>query len=118
MSGVAREVISGGGVSELAELDGEGGRGFRIGGESGGESGRDRFGDYGVGDISRLIDELMRSEPGVRGAPPASSAAIGELEEFTYDASTAAAAGTSGATGEALVFVHRPLLFFFFFLES
>ena len=114
MSGVAHEVVhGGGGISDLEHSDGsDGGGGFRIGDSGGGGmegGGRDRFGDYGVGDISRLIDELMRSEPGVRGAPPASPAVIGALEEFTYgDDDTAAPAtatanntNTRGATGKA-----------------
>lgn len=61
----------------------------RVGARAAGGEARDRLGDYGVGDISRLIDDLMRSEPGLGGPPPTAAATIAALEELTYGATDA-----------------------------
>ena len=86
MSGSVREEGGGDGETEAQ---------MSFGARAGGGGGRGRFGDYGLGDISRLIDELMRSEPGARGPPPTAAATIAALEELTY--------GATDATGKQCV---------------
>ena len=49
-----------------------------------------QMGDYAVGDISRLIDELMRNDPGIRGPPPTAAKTIESLAELVFEASTGA----------------------------
>ena len=42
------------------------------------------MGDYAGEDISRLVDELMRNDPGFRGPPPASETAVQALETIEF----------------------------------
>ena len=64
-------------------LHGLGGGGGLFGPPAGGGGSGGSVGDFGVGDITRLIDELMASDPGSHGAPPASAAAIKALDDVT-----------------------------------
>mmetsp|Transcript_32260 Transcript_32260/g.41458 ORF Transcript_32260/g.41458 Transcript_32260/m.41458 type:complete len:227 (+) Transcript_32260:91-771(+) len=70
----------------MTSLGGSGGGG---GGTEGGEGQRlDRIGDYGLGDISRIIDELMAAHPSMRTSQPTSSKTLNELEEVIISTDT------------------------------
>ena len=71
-------------LNPLLQLNPSDGAGGRAAGTS--------IGDYALGDISRIVDQLMQSDPGVRGNPPASRAAVARLEEVTIGAEDVAVA--------------------------
>mmetsp|Transcript_12427 Transcript_12427/g.35944 ORF Transcript_12427/g.35944 Transcript_12427/m.35944 type:complete len:483 (-) Transcript_12427:464-1912(-) len=57
------------------------GRGGELPGLGG--TGGTQIGDYAIGDISRIIDQIMATDPGSRANLPASPAVVKGLESFT-----------------------------------
>ena len=69
-------------LAVLQELQPENGASNNVaGGRIGGRSSGTAIGDYALGDITRIVDQLMQTDAGIRGNPPASIAAIAGLEE-------------------------------------